>query len=92
MGLLLAGLLGVGQWLDHPTPDVPRTRDGKPNLAAPAPRGPDGKPDLSGIWQVESTPRAEMERLFGRFVARTWWTEGHRPLIAAAIPSGTAVG
>jgi hypothetical protein len=69
ISMLLAGLLGAGQWLDHPTPDVPRTRDGKPNLAAPAPRGPDGKPDLSGIWQVESTPRAEMERLFGGFVA-----------------------
>src|SRR4030095_169841 len=40
-----------GQWLHYPTPDVPRTADGKPNLLAPAPRLPDGKPDLSGIWQ-----------------------------------------
>ena len=38
------------QWLDHPTPGIPRTADGKPNLAAPAPRTPDGKPDLSGLW------------------------------------------
>jgi hypothetical protein len=67
--IVLAAALGLGQWLDHPTPDIPRTRDGRPNLAAPAPRGTDGKPDLSGIWQVESTPREEMERLFGRIVA-----------------------
>lgn len=38
------------QWLNHPTPGIPRTADGKPNLAAPAPRAPDGKPDLSGLW------------------------------------------
>ena len=29
---------------------IPRTADGKPNLAAPAPRTPDGKPDFSGLW------------------------------------------
>ena len=38
------------QWLNHPSPGIPRTPDGKPNLSAPAPRLPDGKPDLSGIW------------------------------------------
>jgi hypothetical protein len=38
------------QWLDHPTPGIPRTPGGKPNLAAPAPRTPDGTPDLSGLW------------------------------------------
>jgi len=41
----------AGQWLDYPTPGIPRTPDGKPNLAAPAPRTADGKPDLSGIWK-----------------------------------------
>src|ERR1051325_2837354 len=39
------------QWLNYPTPGIPRLPDGKPNLSAPAPRRPDGKPDLSGIWQ-----------------------------------------
>ena len=40
------------QWLNYPTPGVPRTADGKPNLAAPAPHTADGKPDLSGTWDV----------------------------------------
>jgi hypothetical protein len=40
----------TAQWLRHPTPGIPRTPDGKPNLAAPAPRTADGKPDLSGLW------------------------------------------
>src|ERR1041384_707629 len=39
------------QWLNYPTPGIPRLPDGKPNLSAPAPRLPGGKPDLSGIWQ-----------------------------------------
>ncbi len=30
--------------------NIPRTKDGKPNLTAPAPRRTDGKPDLTGIW------------------------------------------
>ena len=38
------------QWLNYPTPGIPRLADGKPNLSAPAPKTPDGKPDLSGIW------------------------------------------
>jgi hypothetical protein len=43
---------GAAQWLDYPTPDLPRTADGKPNLAAPTPRTADGKPDLSGLWRM----------------------------------------
>ena len=42
------------QWLTHPTPNLPRTADGKPNLAAPAPRRADGRPDLSGHWAAQS--------------------------------------
>ena len=38
------------QWLDYPTPNVPKTKDGKPDLTAPAPRLPNGKPDFSGMW------------------------------------------
>jgi hypothetical protein len=40
----------AAQWLNQPTPGIPRTPDGKPNLTAPAPRTSDGKPDLSGLW------------------------------------------
>jgi len=40
------------QWVHYPTAGIPRTKDGKPNLSAPAPRTPDGKPDLSGVWEV----------------------------------------
>src|SRR5213593_3879056 len=43
------------QWLGFPTPGVPRSADGKPNLSAPAPRTPDGKPDLSGMWGWETS-------------------------------------
>ena len=41
----------AAQWLNYPTPGIPRTADGKPNLTAPAPHTADGKPDLSGLWQ-----------------------------------------
>ena len=43
-------LPAAAQWLHYPTPGVPKTRDGKPNLTAPAPKTADGRPDLSGIW------------------------------------------
>ena len=56
-----------GQWLNYPNPGTPRTRDGKPNLSAPAPRASKGKPDLSGVWQTEDAPSSEIRRLFGDF-------------------------
>jgi len=66
--LLAFALLSAGaqaQWLNYPTPGMPRTRDGKPNLAAPAPRTRDGQPDLSGVWHVHPTSVEEMKRIFG---------------------------
>jgi len=46
--VLVIGSGAKAQWLNYPTPGVPRTKDGKPNLAAKVPRAPDGRPDLSG--------------------------------------------
>jgi hypothetical protein len=66
--LVLFALLSTGahaQWLNYSPPGTPRTRDGKPNLAAPAPRAADGKPNLSGVWHVHPTSLAEMKRLYG---------------------------
>jgi hypothetical protein len=50
----LFAVTAPAQWLNYPTPGIPRTPDGKPDLNAPAPRTPDGKPDLSGLWQPAS--------------------------------------
>src|SRR5712692_7828230 len=48
---LLLAVAAAAQWLNYPTPGIPRTPDGKPNLSAPTPRTSDGKPDLSGLWE-----------------------------------------
>ena len=63
--LSLACIAAYAQWLNYPTPGTPRTPDGKPNLAAPAPRALDGHPDLSGVWHVHPASLAEMKRIFG---------------------------
>jgi hypothetical protein len=66
IGIVFTGALicAHGQWLNYPTPGTPRTRNGKPNLSAPAPRSK-GRPDLSGVWQVEPPAPGELERVVG---------------------------
>ncbi len=55
--ILASGSLpAVAQWPDYAGPRVPRTSDGKPNLAGPTPKTADGHPDLSGIWQYQRPP------------------------------------
>jgi hypothetical protein len=68
IGLVVLSVTTHAQWLNFPTPGTPRTRDGKPNLAAPTPRTAEGKPDLSGVWMHETTTLAEMKRLFGPLI------------------------
>jgi hypothetical protein len=66
LGVLLAGTF-VGahaQGWNHRDARTPRTKDGKPSLAAPAPRL-NGKPDLSGLWQAERTPEREYTSVLG---------------------------
>ena len=63
--LLAASLPLAAQWLNHPDPRTPRTKDGKPNLTAPAPRL-NGKPDLSGVWQAERSTEREFVSLLGK--------------------------
>ena len=63
--LVTAALVCIeAQSLKYRDPSIPRTRDGRPNLSAPAPRL-NGKLDLSGVWQAERTPVSEFVRVLG---------------------------
>jgi len=53
LAVTLLATVAEAQWLNQPSPAIPRLPDGKPNLSARAPTGPDGRPDLSGIWAAE---------------------------------------
>ena len=53
------------QWPAYPTAGMPKTPDGKPNLAAPTPRTPEGKPDFSGLWRNVRTANPAGQRAGG---------------------------
>ena len=50
------------QWMEYRTPGLPRTADGRPDLAAPTLRATDGRPDLSGVWRVAAGEAARFIR------------------------------
>ena len=57
MALLLGmSALAPAQWFNLASKRIPRTKDGKVDMNAPAPRKADGNADLSGIWLAD-TPK-----------------------------------
>ena len=49
--MLMMTASASAQWLTLPTPGNPRTPDGQANLSAPVPKTTDGKPELAGLWR-----------------------------------------
>jgi hypothetical protein len=88
----------TAQWLDHPTPGIPRGADGKPDLAAPAPRLPGGTPDLSGLWQFGGLGHAtnittvEMQPWAKAVYARRLEAFGHDDPAVGCLPEGPRSG
>jgi hypothetical protein len=62
----------AAQWLHYPTPGIPRTADGKPNLSAPVPRTADGKPDLSGIWRAKPAASGVTDKAMQSVKPQPW--------------------
>ena len=72
--LALAAVPAPAQWLEYPTPGLPRNADGSPDLDAPAPRLSGGRIDLSGVW-VADTPRYLGDLSGGQDVPFQPWAE-----------------
>ncbi len=68
--LLIFVSAASAQWMKDPGVSFPRTRDGKPNLTAPAPRI-NGKIDLSGVWlpdiEVNGHPIGVEQMVFSQY-------------------------
>jgi len=96
MGGALPGASSA-QWLEYPTPGVPRTADDKPNLSAPAPRTADGRPDLSGMWGWETRANCgahcndlQISREFINIAATLKGGLPYRPGVAELVKRRTA--
>ena len=66
--VLAVAVTAYAQWVRVPLPGTPRTKDGKPNLSAPAPRAYDGHTDLSGVWLSSRTYSNPAGRGLERFM------------------------
>jgi hypothetical protein len=82
--LTLCAATAAAQWIQYPSSGIPRTKDGKPDLSAPAPRTSDGKPDLSGVWDIEHNrpcpPEGCNDMLIGQeFMNIGWSLKGGLP-------------
>jgi hypothetical protein len=51
-GIAAVAAPAAAQWPPYPTPNVPKNKDGTPNMKAPTPRAADGHPDLTGFWEI----------------------------------------
>src|SRR5450755_2105662 len=69
LALVISTLYASAQWIDYPTPGIPRLPNGKVNLAAPVPKAADGKPDLSGLWQRARGTNRPVQRTGGAGLA-----------------------
>lgn len=67
--IAMGAAVASAQWIDYPTPGIPRLPNGKPNLAAPVPKGADGKPDLTGLWQRARGTNRPVQRTGGAGLA-----------------------
>jgi len=70
--LWLAPVPARAQWIHYKTPGIPRTADGKPNLAAPTPHAADGKPDLTGLWREDQSATGPAEKAIAGLKAQPW--------------------
>ena len=71
--IIVLGSVTNAQWLNYPSANAPRLKDGRVNLAAPAPRAADGHPDLSGIWVTAEGKYLENLGVDGADIAMLPW-------------------
>jgi len=69
VAIAVCGLAASAQWLNYPTPGIPRLPNGKVNLNAPLPKAADGKPDLTGLWQRARGANRPVQRTGGAGLA-----------------------